>query len=83
MTKTIYLLGAGGHGRVALDTLVECGLQVTGILDMGLKSGEQVFGVKVLGGDEFLDDVLTEKSILVNGLGSSPNTLNRQRILLK
>ena len=64
MTKTIYLLGAGGHGRVALDTLVECGLQVTGILDMGLKSGEQVFGVKVLGG-VYLILIFTERSQIV------------------
>ena len=83
MTKTIYLLGAGGHGRVVLDALLESELQVTGVLDMGLKSGEEVFGVKVLGGDEILDDVLAEESLLVNGLGSNPNTLNRQRIFVE
>ena len=83
MDKSIYILGAGGHGRVLLDVLLVRGLKVKGILDIGLKSGENVFGVKVLGGDEFLDGVLAEESMLVNGLGSNHNTLTRQNMFVE
>lgn len=80
MTKAVYLLGGGGHGRVVLDALLASGVNVTGILDPDLKVGDQVFGVPVMGGDEFLDGVASKEVLLVNGLGANPSTQNRKRL---
>ena len=80
MASAIYLLGGGGHGRVALDALLECGVQVDGVLDPHLKAGDLVFGVPVLGGDDFLEHVDPGDALLVNGLGANP--LVRKRRML-
>lgn len=80
MASTLYLLGGGGHGRVVLDALLASGLTVAGVLDADLKVGDHTFGVPVLGGDEFLDDVPTSDVLLVNGLGANPDTRGRTRL---
>ncbi len=78
MPKQVYLLGGGGHGRVVLDALLSCAVNVVGILDHGLKVGDQVFGVPVMGGEEFLDQVVLENVLLVNGLGANPCVRSRK-----
>jgi sugar O-acyltransferase (sialic acid O-acetyltransferase NeuD family) len=80
MTKQIFLLGGGGHGRVVLDVLLASGVSVAGVLDLALKVGDQVFGVPVMGGDEFLDRVVPTDVSLVNGLGANPYVRNRKRL---
>ena len=80
MSKQIFLLGGGGHGRVVLDALLSSGLNVAGVLDPNLKVGDQVFGVPVMGGDEFLDQVAPEDALLVNGLGANPCVGGRKRL---
>ena len=80
MTKPVYLLGGGGHGRVVLDALLSSNVNVTGILDTDLKTGDHVFGVSVMGGDEFLDQLAPTEVLLVNGLGANPNVGNRKRL---
>ena len=80
MAKAVYLLGGGGHGRVVLDALLSSGVNVAGILDPNLKIGDQVFGVLVMGGDEFLDQVAPTDVLLVNGLGANPCVLRRKRL---
>ena len=80
MAKEVYLLGAGGHGRVILDTMLANGLRVKGILDSGIKRGGLVFNVPVIGGDEYLDDVSSTESLLINGLGANPLTSSRREI---
>ncbi len=80
MVKTIYLLGAGGHGRVVLDALRGNGVNVTGILDPFLKPGDIIFGVPVLGDDKYLDAVDPSEVILVNGLGANPRTQSRRKL---
>lgn len=80
MAKAVYLLGSGGHGRVVLDALLSSGVNVAGILDPNLKVGDQVFGVPVMGGDEFLDQVAPTDVLLVNGLGANPCVRSRKRL---
>lgn len=80
MFRQVFLLGGGGHGRVALDALLSSGANVVGILDLNLKVGDQVFGVPVLGGDEFLDQVAPTDILLVNGLGANPCMHGRKRL---
>ena len=80
MSKQVFLLGGGGHGRVVLDALLSSGLSVAGVLDPNLKVGDQVFGVPVMGGDEFLNQVAPKDVLLVNGLGANPCVLSRKRL---
>lgn len=80
MAKAVYLLGGGGHGRVVLDALLAGGERVTGVLDPNLSVGHQVFGVPVLGGDEFLNQVDPSEADLVNGLGANPRTQIRRKL---
>lgn len=80
MASAIYLLGGGGHGRVVLDALIANGFPVAGILDSNLRAGDPVFGVPVLGGDEFLDDISISHVLLVNGLGANPSIRHRKRL---
>lgn len=79
MSKQVFLLGGGGHGRVVLDALLSSGINVAGVLDPGLKVGA-LFGVPVLGGDEFLDQVAPTDVLLANGLGANPCVHSRKRL---
>jgi len=80
MSESVYVLGAGGHGRVVLDTLLANGIQVTGILDAKAQLSGQLLGVPILGGDEYLDGVTITKTFLVNGLGANPKIFRRRNI---
>ena len=80
MSKQVFLLGGGGHGRVVLDALLLSGASVAGVLDPDLKVGDRVFSVPVMGGDEFLDQVTPTDVLLVNGLGANPCVRSRKRL---
>jgi sugar O-acyltransferase (sialic acid O-acetyltransferase NeuD family) len=48
--KNIYVIGAGGHGKVIISTLKKLGLNVTAIFDDDLsKKGKQILDVPILG----------------------------------
>jgi len=80
MSESVYVLGAGGHGRVVLDALLANCIQVTGILDANAQPSAQMLGVPILGGDEYLDRVTIAQTFLVNGLGANPKTFKRRNI---
>jgi UDP-perosamine 4-acetyltransferase len=74
--RRIYLLGAGGHGRVVLDMLASAGLQLAGIIDPALPPGASFGGASVLGGDEALA-TLDQTATLALGVGANPHTVRR------
>jgi sugar O-acyltransferase (sialic acid O-acetyltransferase NeuD family) len=76
----LILLAAGGHGRVVLDALLAQGLAVAGVLDPGLAAGTDVFGVPVLGSDDWLDTTTASAVQLANGAGCAPRDSLRQRL---
>lgn len=80
MFESIYILGAGGHGRVVLDALIAEGLTVTGFLDASPQLSPTILTCPVLGNDEYLDHVEIAKTFLVNGLGANPQTFRRRYI---
>lgn len=48
--KNIYVIGAGGHGKVVISTLKKLGFNVVGIFDDDLsKRGKRILDVPVLG----------------------------------
>ena len=75
-----YLKACGGHGRVVLDALLATGKQIDGIIDAQLELGSLIFGVPVVGTDDFIKTLDPKKTELVNGLGSTKNTQARQEI---
>lgn len=80
MTKVIYLLGGGGHGKVVLDTLLQMKLVPTGVLDARLEKGCSILGAKVLGGDEYLLELPSAEILLVNGIGANPKVIVRRNL---
>ena len=79
MPKAVYILGAGGHAKVILDTLFASGVEVMGVLDPQPQTRE-VLGVPVLGGDEYLNNLPTTEICLANGLGANPYIFKRRLI---
>ena len=75
-----YLIACGGHGRVVLDALLTTGEKVDGIIDAQLELGSLIFGVPVVGTDDFIKTLDPKKTELINGLGSTKNTQARQEI---
>ena len=75
----LILVGAGGHARVLLSTLLLQGRRVLGFVDLRAVNPE-LMGVPLLGGD---DAVLTYDGAqvqLVNGVGSVDSIANRLRV---
>ncbi|MDF1520674.1 MAG: NeuD/PglB/VioB family sugar acetyltransferase [Brevefilum sp.] len=69
--KQILIYGAGGHGRSLVALIQKLGAyQIAGFLDDGYELGEEVYGLKILGGADQLHD-LADKGIrmAVNGVG--------------
>ncbi len=69
--KYILVYGAGGHGRSLVALIQNLGTyEIAGFLDDGYELGEEVYGLKILGGADHLHD-LADKGIrmAVNGVG--------------
>lgn len=49
MSESVILIGGSGHARSLIDCIQASGDQIAGILDDGLKIGDDVLGVPVLG----------------------------------
>lgn len=75
-----YLIGCGGHGRVVLDALLASGQNIDGIIDAQLAVGSEIFGIKVLGDDELVKSFDPKSTQLINGLGSTGNTVKRTEL---
>lgn len=75
--KKKYLIACGGHGRVVLDALLASQQKVDGIIDAQLAKDSEIFGVKVLGDDQLLKSFAPSVAQLVNGIGSTGNTIKR------
>lgn len=71
MTRPIYVIGAGGHGKVVLSTLLECGYPVVGIIDDDTsKKGKTLLSIPVVG---TLEDLISwDKPVrAVPGIGDN------------
>ncbi len=68
MSKTVILLGAGGHARVLLDALRCNQVQVLGYVDHQKSTGG--IDVQYLGDDEWLMGFPVDDVVLVNGVGN-------------
>lgn len=81
MTRSLIVIGAGGHAKVVIGALLRAGLVPLGALDADpAKRGTSVLGVPVLGGDESLDHYPPDAVELVNGIGSVGVPALRRRV---
>jgi sugar O-acyltransferase (sialic acid O-acetyltransferase NeuD family) len=65
------LLGAGGHAKVLLDTLLCMSTDVAGLTDINYSQlgYDQVLGVPVLGDDSVVLAMDSDSVLLINGIG--------------
>lgn len=80
--KSAIIIGAGGHARVLLDSLLLQGRNVLGALDkVPPKDGS--FEVPILGDDDAVSAYSTSEIELVNGIGSIGDTRLRAKLFGK
>lgn len=79
-TKTLVLVGAGGHAKVLLSLAKSAGFEVLGVCGPEFESREikEWRGIKVLGGDSSIEQLDPKKIGLINGVGHvMHNTIRR------
>lgn len=77
----IIIIGAGGHAKVAIDTLNAMGVSIIGITDQDSSThGSTVCRLPVLGDDHEITKYPTDRVRLVNGVGSTRVSKLRQRL---
>lgn len=81
MNLPVIILGAGGHAKVLIDTLLLRSVEIAGIVDPDPeKHGTTILGIPVIGND----DVVLKKGpgavMLVNGIGSVKQTALRKHL---
>lgn len=82
MRKNIVIVGGGGHAKTVIDAII-CSRRfaICGIVDLKLRKGECVLGIKVIGGDEKLKEVFRDgvRDAFL-GIGSIGNCDLRKKI---
>lgn len=77
--RKLILLGAGGHARVLLSTLLQKGARVVGFADPD-DTRSEILGISRLGGDEAVLEHDPAEVTLVNGIGSVGSSASRVRV---
>ncbi len=77
VTGPVIVLGAGGHAVVVVETLRAMGAVIEGAVDPA-KTGGEVRGVPVIGGDGALDAYGAGGVTLANGIGSIGDSAARR-----
>jgi UDP-perosamine 4-acetyltransferase len=81
MSLPVIVIGAGGHAKVLIDSLLRSSVTITGIVDPSPElKGKELLGVAILGGDEIVDTYRPTEILLVNGLGSVGIPAKRREI---
>ncbi|QOD82919.1 acetyltransferase [Chromobacterium haemolyticum] len=76
----LAMLAGGGHARVLLDTLESMGHHVSVVLDPFIAIGQHIYGVPVVGDENWLMGTSTSEFMLVNGVGSQPRSMLRKNV---
>ncbi len=71
MTRPIIIVGAGGHAKVVIDTLLASSSEIIGATDSNPeKIDTRILGLPVIGTDEVILQYNPEAIYLANGIGS-------------
>jgi sugar O-acyltransferase (sialic acid O-acetyltransferase NeuD family) len=58
--EKIFLIGGGGHSKACIDVIEEEGkFQIAGIIDRPERLGESIFGYKIIGIDDDIENLLS------------------------
>jgi UDP-perosamine 4-acetyltransferase len=76
----LAILGGGGHARVLLDGIYRSGAHVSAIIDPGISIDHTIFGVPVVGGEDWLTEVSAAEYLIINGIGAQPRLTLRQSV---
>jgi sugar O-acyltransferase (sialic acid O-acetyltransferase NeuD family) len=79
-SRSIVILGAGGHAKVLAEALSLSGKNIIGCITPDKKPGEVCFGIEVLGPDSILPKFSNKEVLIANGIGALPNITLRQEI---
>jgi UDP-perosamine 4-acetyltransferase len=74
--KKFIIIGAGGHAKVVADAIIYAGGVVEGFLDPNIEIGKTILDQAVLGGDDYLNNIVIEEFHLANGIGTTPTKVN-------
>lgn len=81
MNKPVIVLGAGGHAKVLIQTLLLNDINIIGILDhKDIEMGRKVMGISIIGTDDSVLRYSTQDILLVNGLGSVKSMVAREKL---
>lgn len=81
MSLPVIVIGAGGHAKVLIDSLLRSSATIRGIVDPAPElKGKELLDVAILGGDEIIDAYRPTEILLVNGLGSVGIPAKRREI---
>jgi len=84
MSLPVIILGAGGHAKVLIDSLLADSTVIAGIVDPNPSlAGTKILGVPVLGEEDIVKEYPPSEILLVNGLGSVGLPVNRQQLFVK
>jgi UDP-perosamine 4-acetyltransferase len=84
MTLPVIILGAGGHAKVLIGTLLLLQRQILGITEVNKqKQGDYLSGIPIIGDDEAILKYKSDEIELANGVGSVGLPKNRMDIYQK
>lgn len=81
----IIVYGGGGHGKSLIDLLRSLGVyRIVGVVDDGLKPGDRVMGLPILGGGEALPELYAQGvHLAINAVGGIGNLTVRLKVFQK
>ncbi len=80
--NSVIIIGGGGHAKTCIDILLHTKeYEILGILDPKLKVGDSISGIKVLGDNSYLNE-LVKRGLKygVNGVGATHNPIARKNV---
>ena len=84
LSKSVIILGGGGHAGVLVEILRLAGSKILGIADPSFNKGTFLYDdIPVLGSDESVQEYDPSKVFIVNGLGPSPKETSREELSKK
>lgn len=84
MDYPVILLGAGGHAKVLLDTLLEQNVKILGVTIPNPDKGNKTFcDIPIIGNDDCIKNFNNKAVELVNGIGSVASTELRRKVYEK
>lgn len=78
----VIVIGGGGHAKVLIDTLSQLQVEILGYTEIHSNPKGNIWNIPCLGDDEEIECFSPKKIVLVNGLGSTGRTENRNRLFI-